>query len=143
MRHPCILEMVEPLEESRSELIFATEPVIASLSACIKTSKKDVTPIELDEVEIQKGVLQLCKGLSFLHQSARSVHSNLNPNTVLLNKTGDWKLSGLALAIPLRQPDGSRTTWEFPQWEHRIPSYIQRSFDYMGNRSVVLLVLTY
>jgi len=54
MRHPCILEMVEPLEESRSELIFATEPVIASLSACIKTSKKDVTPIELDEVEIQK-----------------------------------------------------------------------------------------
>jgi SCY1-like protein 2 len=41
-------------------------------------------------------------------------------------------LSGLALAIPLQQLDGSRTLWEFPQWEHRLPSYIQRSFDYMG-----------
>jgi hypothetical protein len=44
--------MAEPLEDTRSELIFATEPVIASLSACIKASKRDVTPVELDEIEV-------------------------------------------------------------------------------------------
>jgi SCY1-like protein 2 len=45
--------MVEPLEETRSELLFATEPLLASLAACIKTSKRGVTPLELDEIEVK------------------------------------------------------------------------------------------
>lgn len=92
------VEMVEPLEETRSELIFATEPLLSTLAASIKTSRRDVTLVELDEIEvhipscfcyfvslcpkIQKGILQLCKGLSFLHQSVKAIHSNINPNTV-------------------------------------------------------------
>lgn len=45
---------------------------------------------------------------------------------------GDWKISGLGLTIPLLQPDGSATRWEFPMFDGRIPTYIQRSFDYTG-----------
>ncbi|KAF8501214.1 hypothetical protein JB92DRAFT_884592 [Gautieria morchelliformis] len=99
LRHPSILEMVEPLEETRSELTFATEPLLSSLSQSIPSASRSPS-IELDEVEvrprsqtrlsphhsslqIQKGILQLCKGLDFLHTSARLIHSNISPSMLM------------------------------------------------------------
>ncbi|KAG8947652.1 hypothetical protein FRC04_010586 [Tulasnella sp. 424] len=138
LRHPCILEMVEPLEETRSELIFATELVLSSLSLAIhnqgssSSSSSRNAALELDEIEIQKGILQLTKGLAFLHQSARLVHSNLKIESVVLNSLGDWKLCGLGLTIPFMNEEGKPTPWEFPAFDNRLPYYIQRSFDYMA-----------
>ncbi|KAF8487763.1 kinase-like domain-containing protein [Gautieria morchelliformis] len=114
LRHPSILEMVEPLEETRSELTFATEPLLSSLSQSIPSASRSPS-IELDEVEIQKGILQLCKGLDFLHTSARLIHSNISPSMLMYDTCiGDWKISGLGLTIALTTPDGSPTRWEFP-----------------------------
>ncbi|KAI6036862.1 hypothetical protein BKA83DRAFT_4168357 [Pisolithus microcarpus] len=115
LRHPSILEMVEPLEETRSELIFATEPVLSSLEL------------------IQKGILQLCRGLSFLHSSARLIH--YKPETMSASSStdvGDWKISGLGLTISLTNADGTPTRWEPPTSDRRVPSYVQRSFDYIA-----------
>ncbi|TEB36020.1 kinase-like protein [Coprinellus micaceus] len=131
LRHPSILEMVEPLEETRTEIVFATEPVLSSLEHSIPGSGKHASLVELDEVEIQKGILQLCKGLTFLHNSAKLIHSNICPESVVLNAAGDWKISGLGLTIPLLT-NGNPTRWEFPTFDGRVPSYIQRSFDYMA-----------
>ncbi|TFK42768.1 kinase-like protein [Crucibulum laeve] len=131
LRHPSILEMVEPLEETRSELVFATEPVLSSLDLCIPGAGRHASLVELDEVEIQKGVLQICKGLSFLHSSAQLIHSNICPESIIINGAGDWKISGLGLTIPLLS-NGSPTRWEFPTFDGRVPPYIQRSFDYMA-----------
>ncbi|KAF9532378.1 other/SCY1 protein kinase [Crepidotus variabilis] len=131
LRHPSILEMVEPLEETRSELVFATEPVLSSLDLSIPESGRRVSLVELDEIEIQKGILQICKGLVFLHNSARLIHSNLSPESIIINGAGDWKLLGLGLTIPL-QTNGNPTRWEFPTFDGRVPAYIQRSFDYMA-----------
>lgn len=97
-------EMVEPLEETRSELIFATEPILSSLELSIPGAGRSSPLVELDEVEvrgfqvililmtddhaiqqIQKGILQICKGLSFLHSSAQLIHSNINPESIVLN----------------------------------------------------------
>ncbi|RPD65977.1 other/SCY1 protein kinase [Lentinus tigrinus ALCF2SS1-7] len=132
LRHPSILEMVEPLEETRNELIFATEPVLSSLHLSIPGSFQYSPLVELDEVEIQKGILQLCKGLSFLHTSARLIHSNINPEAIVINSAGDWKISGLGLTIPLSKADGGPTRWEFPTYDGRASSYTQRSFDYIA-----------
>lgn len=82
LRHPCILEVVEPLEETRSEITFATELVTAPLSeALIADSRSD---FQLDEVETQKGLLQISRGLEFLH-GAGMVHGNLTPEALLIN----------------------------------------------------------
>ncbi|KAI0273824.1 kinase-like protein [Gloeopeniophorella convolvens] len=141
LRHPCILEMVEPLEETRNELIFATEPLLSSLYLAIPGSPYSSSLVDLDEVEIQKGILQLCKGLSFLHTSARTIHSNINPECILINNAGDWKIGGLGLTIPLKRPDGSSTEWEFPTFDNRMPPYTQRSFDYIAPEYVLDEVL--
>lgn len=36
------------------------------------------------------------------------------------------------MTIPLVTADGSPSRWEFPGFDGRVPSYIQRSFDYIG-----------
>jgi SCY1-like protein 2 len=46
--------MVEPLEETRSELVFATEPISSSLELSIQGSGKNSFLVDLDEVEVRK-----------------------------------------------------------------------------------------
>lgn len=41
--------------------------------------------LEIDELEIQKGLLQVSKALEFLHENAGLVHGNLTPESVLIN----------------------------------------------------------
>jgi SCY1-like protein 2 len=91
--------MVEPLEESRSELTFVTEYITSSLSTLISpgSGRKDGASrpptsdaqsrgeIDLDEVEIQKGTLQIARALTFLHQQAKMAHLNISPEAILVN----------------------------------------------------------
>lgn len=109
LRHPSILELVEPVEDTRGGgLQFVTEAVTASLSSALQEKddqersggpggrgSRYVTEdangnrrrreIEIDELEIQKGLLQISKALEFLHENAGLVHGNLTPDAVLIN----------------------------------------------------------
>lgn len=109
LRHPSILELAEPIEDTRSGgLMFATEPVTASLAGLLlekddqekaggvagRPSRFVVTDdngqlrrreLEIDELEIQKGLLQVAQGLEFLHDSACLVHGNLTPDAIYIN----------------------------------------------------------
>lgn len=109
LRHPNILELVEPVEETRGGgLQFVTEAVTASLASVLSDkddqersggpggrSSRFVTEdadgvrrrreLEIDELEIQKGLLQISKALEFLHENAGLVHSNLTPDSILIN----------------------------------------------------------
>ena len=89
--------MVEPLEDTRSELTFVTEVITSSLGTIIGATNTKRTghgrppagettlEVDLDETEIQKGTLQVAKGLAFLHQQAKTVHLNLSPDAILIN----------------------------------------------------------
>lgn len=46
------LEMVEPVEETRAEVIFATEPLLSSLHLSVPGSRSSPL-VELDEVEVR------------------------------------------------------------------------------------------
>lgn len=107
LRHPNILELVEPVEETRNGgLQYATETVTASLSGLLQEkdeqergagarSSRYVTEdseggrhrreLEIDELEIQKGLLQVSKALEFLHDNAGLVHGNLTPDAIFVN----------------------------------------------------------
>jgi SCY1-like protein 2 len=45
--------MVEPLEETRNELTFATEPVLSSLDLSIPRGSRHTPLVELDEIEVR------------------------------------------------------------------------------------------
>ncbi|RKP26688.1 kinase-like domain-containing protein, partial [Syncephalis pseudoplumigaleata] len=112
LRHPSVLEVVEAVDESRTSIAFATEPLLATLGDLVHGRRRgqvaeDGEPFELDELEIQKGLLQLAKGLQFCHQDAHLVHGNLTPDSVFVNVKGDWKLGGLAFSTFTNRPSGS------------------------------------
>ena len=159
LRHPSILELAEPVEETRNGgLMFATEPVTASLAQLLQekdeqersggvggrgsryvVEEADGThrrrELEIDELEIQKGLLQLGKGLGFLHESAGLVHANLTPEAVLVNAKGDWKISGLEFCGPY---DGSTAATslapislsEVLNHDPRLPRAVQLNIDF-------------
>ena len=78
-------------------------------------------------LQIQKGILQIAHGLSFLHTQAKLVHNNLSPDAILINSKGDWKLGALNMTTSLESTD----RWSFPEWDSRMPESVQRKFDYM------------
>ncbi|GAA6009457.1 hypothetical protein JCM10207_003789 [Rhodosporidiobolus poonsookiae] len=145
LRHPCILEMAEPMEETRSSIVFATEPVTSALRQAINASdaahdstgrnsyrSKEEHDAALDEVEVQKGFTQLGKGLQFLHESAKLVHGNLTPDSVIINAKGDWKLSGFGLSTYLFDPQGVPAKWSYPEYDPNLPASLQRNYDYLA-----------
>ncbi|KAK6542062.1 hypothetical protein TWF694_007833 [Orbilia ellipsospora] len=153
MRHPNILELVEPVEESRSGLMFVTEVVVGSLQSVLDdksgasgdSRRRRRADVEIDELEIQKGLLQLAKGLEFLHESAGLVHGNLTPDSIFVNSKSDWKIAGLAFSASHRG-ESTSTSSASPspspspmpvdlvslasQHDQRLPSTVQLNLDY-------------
>ncbi|GME25011.1 hypothetical protein GTA08_BOTSDO05305 [Neofusicoccum parvum] len=165
LRHPSILELAEPVEETRSGgLMFATEPVTASLAGLLQEKdeqersggpggrssryvvEEDGTrrrrELEIDELEIQKGLLQIAKGLDFLHESAGLVHANLTPEAIFINAKSDWKISGLGFCSP---PENSTkptsvtpvSLSEVLNHDPRLPRTVQLNIDYASPDFVV------
>ncbi|KAL8805271.1 MAG: hypothetical protein Q9182_002039 [Xanthomendoza sp. 2 TL-2023] len=159
LRHPSILELAEPIEDTRSGgLMFATEPVTASLAGLLQDKDDQEKAggvagrpsrfvvedangqlrrreLEIDELEIQKGLLQVAQGLEFLHESAGLVHGNLTPDSIYVNAKSDWKIAGLAFAGP---PDTSDAPSNIPPislsevlyHDPRLPRSLQLNMDY-------------
>ena len=86
-KHPNFLTIIEPLEDHKNRVLFVTEYVMNDLYSI---NKKD-----LDEIMITKGLLQICNGLKFLHESVNSVDLNLNPSSILITDNYDWKINNL------------------------------------------------
>lgn len=94
LRHPQVLTVQHPVEESRESLAFATEPVFASL-ANVLGCHENILPVpqqlreyKLFEVEIKYGLQQLIEGLIFLHNDVKLLHGNLCPESIVVNQQG-------------------------------------------------------
>lgn len=104
IRHPRILTVQHPLEESRDSIAFVTEPVLASLSNVLGNHTNVSSSNEsgngpkqfpqLHEIEIKYGLIQLIEGLQFLHADMKMIHRNICPESVIVNAEGSWKLFG-------------------------------------------------
>lgn len=168
LRHPSILELTEPVEEtSKGGLMFVTEAVVSSLAGLLQekdeqersggrasryvVEESDGTrtrrDLDLDELEIQKGLLQLGKGLAFLHESAGLVHANLTPDAVMINSKGDWKISGLAFCGPHAESTAATSLppislHEVLNHDPRLPRSVQLNIDYTSPDFVLDNTLT-
>lgn len=113
LKHPQILTIIEVLEETKLKFLFVSEPVLANLSTLELSTE--------DELSITKGLLEISKGLQFLHNFCSIVHLNLQPQSVFVNALGDWKLAG----------------FKFLQNLNDISSLERENFYIMNNSSVV------
>lgn len=113
LKHPQILTIIEVLEETKLKFLFVSEPILANLSTLELNTE--------DELSITKGLLEISKGLQFLHNFCSIVHLNLQPQSVFVNAQGDWKLAG----------------FKFLQNLNDISSLERENFYIMNNSSVV------
>nr|CAD7431912.1 unnamed protein product [Timema monikensis] len=150
LRHPQILTVQHPLEESRESLAFATEPVFASLANILGWTENVPTPLptqlhnfKLFEVEIKYGLLQVGEGLVFLHNDVKLLHRNICPEVVLVNLQGAWKIFGFDFCqhsncvddvqVNARiGPQGSQPVWVFPEPCPGAPLLAQPRLDYLA-----------
>ena len=122
LRHPAILTVHHPLEESRSSLAFVTEHVYGHLESILKEQRlrrinsktkkltndlvdltQDLGPkdsdyqqgsCQLDEIQIKAGLLQVGDGLKFLHNDVKMLHRNLCLNNIFVDSNNTWKVAG-------------------------------------------------
>ncbi|ODV89474.1 hypothetical protein CANCADRAFT_18363, partial [Tortispora caseinolytica NRRL Y-17796] len=138
LRHPSLLEIIEPLEVSRSgTLTFVAERVTSSLVAFTdskRMGRAKRSNADVDEIEIQKGLFMVAKGLEFLHQTANRVHLNIRPQSVLVNAKDDWKLAGLAFSI---SADNFATGYQIDPYDFSLPHSLQIDLNYCAPELVL------
>lgn len=119
---------------------FVTEPLFSNLLHMIELNSSSVGSsaiegFELDELAIQKGLLQVSEALDFLHNTANSVHLDIQPSSVLINSKGDWKLFGLGFVETYTKD--ANNEYFTPRFDPRLPSYIQVNYDYAAPELVL------
>ncbi|XP_064417932.1 SCY1-like protein 2 [Latimeria chalumnae] len=139
LRHPRLLTVQHPLEESRDCLAFCTEPVFASLAnvlGCwdnlLSSIPSELKEYKLYDVEIKYGLLQVAEGLCFLHNSVKMVHRNLTPENVILNKSGAWKIMGFDFCIPSLNPSEQEPKFSCKEWDPNLPPLCLPNPEYLA-----------
>ena len=117
---------------------LATEPVLASLANALGCHENLPTPVpeslrgfKMFDVEIKYGLLQISEGLSFLHNSAKMLHRNISPESVMINDQGAWKIAGFEYCLASCTTEaGQDPCWQVPQYDHGQPPELYPSLDY-------------
>ncbi|XP_055388592.1 SCY1-like protein 2 [Condylostylus longicornis] len=160
-KHPKILQIIHPVEESAETLAFAAEPIIACLanvltyqeaesnsSLVLNTqnteSQQSTTQSASNlqkgffmkeynflDIEIKYGILQITEALSYLHYSGHVVHRNVCPSSILITNKGTWKLGGLEFIEKLNETDIGISI-DCPPWSSRISKMMQPNLDYLA-----------
>ncbi|XP_057613875.1 SCY1-like protein 2 isoform X6 [Chionomys nivalis] len=139
LRHPRLLTVQHPLEESRDCLAFCTEPVFASLANVLgnwenlpPSISPDIKDYKLYDVETKYGLLQVSEGLSFLHSSVKMVHGNVTPENIILNKSGAWKIMGFDFCISSSNPSEQEPNFPCKEWDPNLPSLCLPNPEYLA-----------
>ncbi|KAG5671519.1 hypothetical protein PVAND_001713 [Polypedilum vanderplanki] len=137
IRHPHILTMQHPLEESRDSLAFATEPVFASLSNILGNSMNLANPNsfsshKLHDVDTKYGLIQICEGLGFLHSDVKLLHRNICPESIVINQQGAWKIFGFDYCVLNQNPHDAKPYFPFHEYNSSWHALCQPSLEYLA-----------
>lgn len=137
IRHPHVLTVQHPLEESRDSLAFATEPVFASLANILGNHHNMPQPhglgsYKLHDVDTKYGLIQICEGIQFLHTDVKLLHRNICPESIVVNQQGAWKISGFDYCILNQNPHDAKPFWPFNEYNSSWHALSQPSLEYMA-----------
>ncbi|KYR01027.1 SCY1 family protein kinase [Tieghemostelium lacteum] len=149
LRHPAMLSVVGVMEETKTHIYYATEPVLASLEDLIiqyrsrKTSKRDsgslteqgykLKDFTFEELEVKSGIFQILEGLNFLNSTAKLLHRNLSPESIFISRSLKWKLAGLGFTCPIEQqePIQGLSLQDFHDYQYQDAHTILPSLSYL------------
>lgn len=98
IRHPSVLNLIEPPGEDDKYIVFITEPVAYTLDCLSDTgagaSKEHLRDKIPSVLEIKCIMLEILETLNFLHQNAKCVHGAISPENLFVTEKGKIKLGG-------------------------------------------------
>ncbi|XP_056635195.1 SCY1-like protein 2 [Diorhabda sublineata] len=142
IRHPKILTVQHPLEESRDSLAFATEPVLASIANILGHTTNmpqpaNISDYKLFDIEIKYGLLQVTEGLAFLHNDVKLIHRNISPESIVINTQGAWKIFGFDFCVINTNPPNITSNFPFEDYSPTMPSVCQPNLDYLAPENII------
>ncbi|XP_057651549.1 SCY1-like protein 2 [Diorhabda carinulata] len=142
IRHPKILTVQHPLEESRDSLAFATEPVFASIANILGHTTNmpqpaNISDYKLFDIEIKYGLLQVTEGLAFLHNDVKLIHRNISPESIIINTQGAWKIFGFDFCVINTNPPNITSNFPFEDYSPTMPSVCQPNLDYLAPENII------
>lgn len=93
LRHPNVLQILEPMLEDKTTIAWVTEPLEYCLGDLLR--RPHILSACLGDTEARLGILDAIQGLSFLHNEARLVHMAVCPDNLYISQGGKWKIGGL------------------------------------------------
>ncbi|OEH75102.1 SCY kinase-related protein (incomplete catalytic triad) [Cyclospora cayetanensis] len=113
LRHPRLLQVVDPLQQAKDSWVFCTKPVERSLRQLLAFAKgspqnasdrQDLHHVASTVsgpslLEAKCGLLDIAEAISFLHGSGQLLHLNIHPDSVFIDGAGRWQLGGLCFAV--------------------------------------------
>lgn len=122
----------EIVEESKSTIVFATEPIICSLADIFSNfhgkSNLNSDSFEsgvLSEIEISRGILNLAEGIQYFHTIQKKLHLNISPDSIIITVEGKWKFCSFGLSLT---HSGEMGIGRLPS-----PYFLKASFNDDGN----------
>jgi SCY1-like protein 2 len=70
----------------------------------------------------------LIEGLSYLHNSAKILHGNLNPNCVYVGTNQQWKIGGFEFSVLAKKDN----TFPCFSWTKKLPLNLQPDLDFLA-----------
>jgi SCY1-like protein 2 len=101
-----LLIIKEVVEESKSTIVFATEPIICSLADIFSNNQGKANLNSdsfesgvLSEIEISRGILNLAEGILYFHTIQKKLHLNISPESIVITVEGKWKFCSFGLSL--------------------------------------------
>ncbi|KAK4470494.1 hypothetical protein MN116_005622 [Schistosoma mekongi] len=136
IKHPKIVSVIQPLEESRESLAYASEPLFTSLNNVLSKESANIEQYNesmefaLSDTEIKYGLVQLAEALNFLHCDCHRLHLNLTPESIVINRFGIWKLGGFDFSKATDQVEKlEQSTVRIPVWQSNLMPTCQLSLN--------------
>lgn len=113
LRHPRLISIVHPLEETNDIMTMATEPILGSLANILgslddrlpQVISSDIKSYSFLDFEIKYGILQISEAIYFLHSVCKLIHRFICPQSVLVTRSGTWKLAGFEFVVKCNNQD--------------------------------------
>lgn len=132
LRHPYILQIVEPIHETRNRISFVSEGVKMPLSAirCDLAGTIEVAPGSeafhetltskiLSELEIKFGLVCICEAIRFIHEQAHLMHLSISPQSVVICSDHSFKICGFQHSCSLE--NGHKPDFNFKDTYDNLP----------------------
>ncbi|KAJ9510959.1 hypothetical protein QJQ45_027821 [Haematococcus lacustris] len=126
LKHPGVVKVIEPLEETATQMVLVTEPIMGSLRnitshfSSVPGAAAEVKQAVLSPLELKLGLVMLTDTLTFLGSDAGLAHCGLTPQVVLVTTDGSWKLAGFTFSVATDYASAAAAAAQ-PAWTYNDP----------------------